>query len=1084
MMNFSSPSLSSRSLSQRQFGEIFRHCPLQSNNLSSLARLHDSLQEMIDREIGKRKTARSLGLSEILEEEDRPVEEQYQCSICKVFCYLSQIICSCTTKVVCVEHASLLCTHDTNHLTLRKRFSDEELRLTLHKVAERAVTPTIWKQKLQTTVKENARPSLRTLRALLAEGERINYPLLELRTLRKFVGRANDWVESANTFIVRKQSRKRSRRSRGKPSSNEPNSSAVEDMTEKPEHSLRNLYSVLREVLDLGFDCQEIGILQAHANQAEDLKSKAQSILDKADTEQDRDKLTQECEHLLLEASSLNVYLDEIAEVERIVSREQLIRELQEKLDDDSISMTLEEAGQLLTRARACNLDNDNTCLKHLEIMHNLGEQWVHNTNRRLNEPHKTIDDLSDRSNLAQGIPVDPAVLDRLRSALAKVKDFEKQAKAWLQPDGGKPRVQEVLKLVSRAEKDFSISSVQELKRIADIAADLENRCDAVLKNKYVHPEDGDIFVTMEKWRVYAREHLDMFSLPNFERFDQQLTQHHRWVKELPWYCEYHETSHGDLVLEDVVESTRPDDDLPPADEYFTCICTSAVRPPSPGKISDAVQCDHCFARFHGICAANGGSCPFCDHHHWDGTIHKDRNWHFCYLPGILQSASDITKYYSEHWKQLEIIVHRLDRLSAVIGQFLSYASQLGNQRIEMIPQVRHYMRKLFKIQFAVSPSPEVSFGLDLAGLHRIIAGQPAPVKAKKRRRPKFVFGQDIDKDWVDKTRCICRGRTAYLLNYPTVECEQCNKLYHAGCVFFPLDSSSMGSNKFTCPLCCLRKNRAYPYSEVRVQHIGMICFLAICSFSSVTTDRPEQDVYVNVKEMLDTFSREILYIKMLPPYTQTLFVELIRFTPGQPDNISLNGPPPRANGDSGPPAVPNSSHSRPMQPTSSHNNASSSSALVPMVSTFGVNGAAPSSSPHHVIPPPPWSRWGTVTTPLRPPATMRRNAPDSSRATTPSSARKRKQADEPQSQDEASASSRSPKRRVVIPPPPPPPPPPPQLSRPVQTLSPSLAMMLSPTTSSSPRSSLPYSGTNSLPPVRSADSESPQARVKLTSST
>lgn len=255
----------------------------------------------------------------------------------------------------------------------------------------------------------------------------------------------------------------------------------------------------------------------------------------------------------------------------------------------------------------------------------------------------------------------------------------------------------------------------------------------------------------------------------------------------------------------------------PPSDEYFTCICTEPVRPPPPGVVSDAVQCDHCFARFHGVCAKNGGSCPFCDHTHWNGTIHKERSWHFCYLPPVLINAPEITKNYSEEWKQLEIIVHRIDRLSAVIGQFLAFTSQLTNQRPEYIHQVRHYMRKLFRIQFAVSPNPDVSFGLDLAGLHRILAGRPALARARKRRRPRFTFGQDIDKDWADGTRCICRGRTPYLLNYPTVECESCNKFYHAGCVFFPFDPTSP-NKKFACPLCCLRKNRTYLYSEVRVK--------------------------------------------------------------------------------------------------------------------------------------------------------------------------------------------------------------------------------------------------------------------------
>ena len=128
-------------------------------------------------------------------------------------------------------------------------------------------------------------------------------------------------------------------------------------------------------------------------------------------------------------------------------------------------------------------------------------------------------------------------------------------------------------------------------------------------------------------------------------------------------------------------------------------------------------------------------------------------------------------------------------------------------------------MRKLYKIQFAVSPNPEVSFGLDLASLHRVLAGQPVPVRMKKRRRPKFVFGQDQDKDWLDGTRCICRGRTNYLLHYPTVECELCGKLYHGGCVFFPVEAGR--GARFMCPLCCVRKNRVYPYSEVRVKHVG-----------------------------------------------------------------------------------------------------------------------------------------------------------------------------------------------------------------------------------------------------------------------
>ncbi|KAG2135243.1 hypothetical protein DEU56DRAFT_913360 [Suillus clintonianus] len=81
-----------------------------------------------------------------------------------------------------------------------------------------------------------------------------------------------------------------------------------------------------------------------------------------------------------------------------------------------------------------------------------------------------------------------------------------------------------------------------------------------------------------------------MFSLPVFEKLDDQLTRHQEWLEDLPWYCPQHECAHGREILNDVEESTRQEDDQPPIDEYFTCICTTPVRPPPPGTHSDAVQ--------------------------------------------------------------------------------------------------------------------------------------------------------------------------------------------------------------------------------------------------------------------------------------------------------------------------------------------------------------------------------------------------------------------------------------------------------------------------------------------------------------
>lgn len=915
----------------------------QSQSIQTAIWLNDSLKEMTEREKDVRQRARALGLTEVLEEEDR-AEDQYQCTVCKAFCYLSQITCPCSTKVACIDHVAFLCECPAGRRVLRLRFSDDTLLETQAKVEERAAIPDNWRAKLHKTLAETARPQLRTLRALLAEGERINHHLPDLATLKKCVYRANEWTDAANSFIIRKQSRKRSRKSRG----NRP-SGAHDDAGDRQDGGLEEVYELLRQVDNLGFDSQEITQLRNLAKEAEDTKAKALELLHTTDVDRNRDAYIQECERLLLHESSLNVHLDELDQVKNLVLREQLIKELEEKIDDPST--TLDEVRHLLSRARSINIPEDDKYMMLLRSRERAGSEWEESVKQLLSKPCKDINKLEEFAKVDQTVPVDPTVFDRLMNARAKAKEYEKQARLYLFPEPGsaKPRPQDAMKLVTRVEKDYAIPSVHDLKRTAEFALDLETRCDTVLKNRYSHTEDGDMFDIMHQWQGYAREHLTMFALPNFEKLDAQLKSHYRWLEGLPWYCPQHRQAHGKQILEDVIESTRPEDDLPPSDEYFTCICTKAVRPPPPGSVSDAVQCDHCYARFHGVCAANGGSCPFCDHHHWNGAIHKDRSWHFCYLPTILLSAPEITKNYSQDWKDLEIIVHRVDRLSMVIGQFLAFASQTGNQRPEYIPQVRHYMRKLYKIQFAVSPNPEVSFGLDLAGLHRILAGQPVPVRMKKRRRPRFTFGQDVDKDWQDGTRCICRGRTSYLLNYPRVECELCNKWYHAGCVFFPLEPGPAPTkNRFMCPLCCLRKNRTYPYAEVRVKYI----------------ENTEPNTYVDTREMLDTFSKDIVYMKLPPPYTNTLFVELIRFTPGQPDNIAVNGNSSRS--------VASSSNSRP----------TTSNPALPLAARPSLPVHAPHPAPHtpnpgtmtspyeqarpvpvanpvganHLPPPPPWS--------------------------------------------------------------------------------------------------------------------------------
>jgi [histone H3]-trimethyl-L-lysine4 demethylase len=198
-------------------------------------------------------------------------------------------------------------------------------------------------------------------------------------------------------------------------------------------------------------------------------------------------------------------------------------------------------------------------------------------------------------------------------------------------------------------------------------------------------------------------------------------------------------------------------------------------------------------------------------------------------------------------------------------------------------------------------------------------------------------------------------------------------------------------------------------------------------------------DVYVNIAEMLDTFSKDMIYKQMPPPFSQTLFVELVRFMPGQPETASANGATPRA---------PSSLHSSPR---------SHASHPGPSHHLHLHHGSPPMHIPmevypdHHVPPPPPWSRWATMSTPGRPPSTQHRHSA-SARSTPQPPSKKRKHADDISTTGELSRVSSSsslsagpaPKRRAI-------PAPHPSQSvassppRSMQTISPSIAKLLAP---------------------------------------
>lgn len=103
--------------------------------------LHPHFKEMVARELEDREGVRQCiagdtSYTEAVEYADRESEEQYQCSTCNTFVYLSHVYVPDSTLVVCSRHLDTL--PAASDKVYRLRYSDDDLRQMLHRVKARA----------------------------------------------------------------------------------------------------------------------------------------------------------------------------------------------------------------------------------------------------------------------------------------------------------------------------------------------------------------------------------------------------------------------------------------------------------------------------------------------------------------------------------------------------------------------------------------------------------------------------------------------------------------------------------------------------------------------------------------------------------------------------------------------------------------------------------------------------------------------------------------------------------------------------------------------------------------------------------
>ena len=369
----------------------------------------------------------SCPLSIQVHDKDVP-EEEYQCAYCKVYTYLSRFRCLQSGKVFCLQHAGTQSCCDLpedkrmrgeGHVLFFRK-EDDVLAATYKKVADKAHLPEAWEDKYEKTLDEEATPSLKTLRNLLNEGERIPFDLPSLPVLRDFVDRCNHWVEEATNYTVRKQQNRR-KNEKGWSAGRKSVGSSSQDQKEREMRKVSNIYRLLDEAERIGFDCPEILQLQERADSIEVFQETARETL-----KHNADKSVEVLEELLDEGHSFNV---DIPEVEQLAKELDKQRWNQKAVQNRSAFMTIDDVRSFLEEGRRLGLPPYTDHMRYYQEQLQAGCAWEAKAKELINAETVHYPQLEALSNqVSQNhLPVSAETLASVGQILHKHREAHRQ---------------------------------------------------------------------------------------------------------------------------------------------------------------------------------------------------------------------------------------------------------------------------------------------------------------------------------------------------------------------------------------------------------------------------------------------------------------------------------------------------------------------------------------------------------------------------------------------------------------------------------------------------------------------------------
>ncbi|KAE8446574.1 hypothetical protein EG329_011906 [Mollisiaceae sp. DMI_Dod_QoI] len=359
-----------------------------------------------------------------IDEEDVP-EEEYQCAHCKAYAYISRFKCEKSGKVMCLLHAGNFecCSvpedqrYSGKDHTLHYRRTEEAIESIYQKVADKAHLPEQWEEKVTKALEENAQPSLKVMRTLVNEGERIPFDLKSLPSLKQFVDKCNEWVDEATNYIVRKQQNRRKNEKAWRKGSK----AAEMEERDREYRKVENIMKLIEQAEKLGFDCPEITQLNERATAIKQFRLDVSDALKKIVL-----RKTQEFEELLEKGRTFNVDMPEVDKLDKMV---QQMKWNDRARDNRGQFLTLKEVNELIEEGEKLEIPEYNEFLAHYKEQSSQGWAWEKKAKELINAEiihYPQLEALSAQAQAA-ALPVSTDTLAAVDQILDRQRDAHRR---------------------------------------------------------------------------------------------------------------------------------------------------------------------------------------------------------------------------------------------------------------------------------------------------------------------------------------------------------------------------------------------------------------------------------------------------------------------------------------------------------------------------------------------------------------------------------------------------------------------------------------------------------------------------------